>query len=69
MNKLREIRFFKRVTQPLLALKTGTQQPRISLIENALVKPREDEQKKIAKALGKTIQDVFTPEELKKRDF
>ena len=64
MNKLREVRFFKRVTQPLLALKTVIQQPMTGLIENELVIPKEDESKKIAEALGTTVQDVFTTDEL-----
>ena len=62
MNRLRKIRFFKRVTQPLLALKTGIQQSRISLIENELVTPREEEKQKIAKALGLRMEDIFTKE-------
>jgi DNA-binding XRE family transcriptional regulator len=59
MNKLKEVRFFKRVSQPLLALITGLQQSRISLIENELVTPRDEEKKKIAKALHAGIEDVF----------
>jgi transcriptional regulator with XRE-family HTH domain len=62
MHKLKEIRFFNRITQPLLALKTGIQQSRISLIENSLVMPRDEEKKKIAKALGIKMQDIFTEE-------
>ena len=60
MNKLKEVRFFQRVSQPLLTLKTGIQQSRISLIEKELVVPREDEQKKIAKALDAKVEDIFT---------
>jgi DNA-binding XRE family transcriptional regulator len=60
MNKLREVRFFKRITQPLLALKTGIQQSRISLIENELVTPRKVEKKKIAEALGCKTENLFT---------
>jgi len=62
MNKLKEVRFFKRISQPLLALKTGIQQSRISLIQNELVKPREEEKRKLSKALGLKVEDVF-PEE------
>ena len=62
MNKLKEIRFFKEVTQPLLALKSGIQQSRISLIENELVTPREGEKQKIAKALNLEIKDIFPME-------
>ena len=71
MNKLREVRFFKRITQPLLALKTGIQQSRISLIENRLVVPRVEEKQKIARALGLRVEELFSQEDkpalLKKR--
>ena len=59
MNRLKKTRFFKCVTQPLLALKTGIQQSRISLIENELVTPREEEKQKIAKALGVKPGTIF----------
>ena len=59
MNKLKEARFFKSITQPLLALKTGIQQSRLSLIENELVTPRGEEKQKIAKALGLKEEDIF----------
>jgi len=62
MHKLKEVRFFKGISQPLLALKTGIQQSRISLIENELVTPREEEKKKIAKALNLKIENIFTKE-------
>ena len=62
MNKLKEIRFFKEVTQPLLALKSGIQQSRISLIQNELVTPREEEKRKIAKALNLKVEDIFLSE-------
>ena len=63
MHKLKEVRFFKRVTQPLLALNTGIQQSRLSLIENELVTPRKEEMEKIAKALGVRVRDIFLNEE------
>jgi DNA-binding XRE family transcriptional regulator len=47
----------------MLALKTGIQQSRLSLIENELVKPREAEMKKIAKVLGVQIHDIFSSKE------
>ncbi|MBN1546013.1 MAG: helix-turn-helix transcriptional regulator [Syntrophaceae bacterium] len=59
MNNLKEIRFFNNVSQALLALETGIQQARISLIENSLVVPRPDEKQKIAKALRVSIEDIF----------
>ena len=61
-NKLYETRVLKRVSQYVIALQTGIQQSRISLIENELVIPRGDEKKKIAKALGVKVQDIFTEE-------
>ena len=60
MHKLKEVRFFKRVSQPLLALKTGIQQSRISLIENSLATPREKEKEKIAEALNVSAEDLFS---------
>ena len=63
MNKLKEVRFYKNVTQPLLALKTGIHQSRISLMENELVTPREEEKQKIADVLGVNVKDIFLIEE------
>ena len=51
-NRLRELRFEKRITQWKLAILSGVQQSRISLFENGFVILREDEAKKIAKALS-----------------
>ena len=62
MNKLKEVRFFKSVSQPLLALKTGIQQSRISLIENELITPREDEKKRICRALKCEVEEIFPNE-------
>ena len=59
MNRLREIRVVKRVTQFQLRLLTGIHQSKISMIENDLISPREDEQKKIAEALGVRVEEVF----------
>jgi transcriptional regulator with XRE-family HTH domain len=59
MNHLKEMRFFKNVSQALLALETGIQQSRISLIENGLVTPREEERQKIADALGVAKDKLF----------
>ena len=62
MNKLKEFRFFKKVTQPALALKTNIQQSRISLIENGLVVPSEVEKGKIAEALDVKVEELFATE-------
>ena len=58
-NKLYETRALRRISQYVIAIKTGIQQSRISLIENELVTPTEEEKKKIAKALGLKEEDVF----------
>jgi DNA-binding XRE family transcriptional regulator len=59
MNHLREIRTSKRITQFQLRLVIGIHQSKISLIENGLVQPSEDEKKKIAKALGVGVEDIW----------
>jgi len=59
MNRLREVRVVKRVTQFQLRLDTGIHQSKISLIENGLMQPRDDEKKCLSKALGVTPQDLF----------
>ena len=58
-NKLREERFKLRMSQYVLANLSGVCQTRISLIENALSEPSEAEKKKLAKALGKRIDELF----------
>ena len=62
-NKLYEARVLRRVSQYVIALKTGIQQSRISLIENELVKPKKDEKEKLAKALGVQVKDIFNMDE------
>ncbi len=59
MNKLKEIRAVKRITQFQLRISTGIHQSKISLMENGLIFPREDERKKIAKALGVMPADIW----------
>jgi len=58
-NKLREVRVVKRITQFQLRVATGVHQSKISLIENGLIEPREDEKKRLAKALGVGLEDVW----------
>lgn len=62
MNKLKEARFFKQVTQFQLRLKTGIHQSKLSLFENDLIAPREDEIKKLSRALGVKPEDLFPVE-------
>lgn len=64
MNHLREIRVIKRISQFRLRLSTGIHQSKISLIENALVQPREDEKKKLAKALDVKIEEIWGQDEI-----
>jgi DNA-binding XRE family transcriptional regulator len=58
-NRLREVRVLRRISQYVLALQTGIQQSRISLIENELITPKEEEKQKIAKALGVKVEAIF----------
>lgn len=59
MNKLREIRVVKKISQFQLRIMTGIHQSKISLMENGLVIPREDEKKRLAKALGCKSEEVW----------
>jgi transcriptional regulator with XRE-family HTH domain len=59
MNKLREARVIKRISQFQLRISTGVHQSKISLIENGYIQPREDEKSKFAKALGARPEDLF----------
>lgn len=59
MNRLREIRVTKRITQFQLRLSTGIHQSRISMIENGLVHPSEDEKKRLSRALGVRTEEIF----------
>ena len=60
MNKLREIRVVKRITQFQLRVATGIHQSKISMIENGLIEPREDEKKRLSKALGVKQEELFS---------
>jgi transcriptional regulator with XRE-family HTH domain len=67
MNRLREFRVVRQITQFQLRLQTGIHQSKISFIENGLISPREDEKKKLAKALGVRVAEIF-PEGSKESD-
>ncbi len=60
MNSLRKTRFFKNVSQHKLSFLAGVHQSRISLIENGLVEPRGDEKRKLAKALGVLVEEIWS---------
>ena len=59
MNRLREIRVIKRITQFQLRLSTGIHQSKISMIENRLVAPREVEKQRLAKALHVRPEEIW----------
>lgn len=59
MNRVREIRVVKRITQFQLRLNTGIHQSKISMIENGLVEPREDEKQRLTKALHVKSEELF----------
>jgi len=42
-----------------LRIVTGIHQSKISLIENGLIAPRQDEMKRLAKALGRKPEEIF----------
>ena len=59
MNKLREIRVVKKISQFQMRIATGIHQSKISLIENGLIEPRDDEKKRLAKALGRRPEEIW----------
>ena len=59
MNRLREVRVTTRITQFQLRIQTGIHQSKISLIENGLIIPGEDEKRKLARALGMRPEEIF----------
>lgn len=59
MNRLREVRVVKRITQFQLRLCTGIHQSKISMIENNLIQAREDEKRRLAKAFGVKMEEIF----------
>ena len=61
-SKLRITRILKNTSQYVLALTSGVSQPRLSLIENGLTKPSQEEVRRISKALKVKAEDIFPPE-------
>jgi transcriptional regulator with XRE-family HTH domain len=59
-SQLRRARFERSLTQCDLMLKTGIPQSRISLIEKGYYPPKSEEAKKIARALGMRVSDLFS---------
>jgi len=58
-EKLRNCRVLKRLTQYDLQMRTGIAQCKISLIERGYLQPKEEEKKRLAKALGVEGQELF----------
>ncbi len=56
---LREARFFKGLNQWDISVRTGIPQSKISLFERGYLSPKEEEKKKIAKALNCRVTDIF----------
>ena len=65
MNKLRETRVVKKISQFQLRVLTGIHQSKISMIENGLIQPRDDEREKLARALGARVEELFPVEGMK----
>jgi len=59
MNKLKETRFFKEVSQFRLGVATGVSPSKLSLIENDLASPKPEEKKRIADFLGVPVEEIF----------
>lgn len=62
-NRLREVRVVGRITQSQLGLRAGLHPSRISLIENGLVRPREDEKIRLARALRMRLTEIWDAEQ------
>ena len=60
MNRLKVARAERNMTQFKLALLAGITQSRLSYFENSLLTPTEEEKRKIAKALGMRVQEIFS---------
>ena len=59
MNRLKKLRFEKDLSQYELALYAKVHQCRISLFENELAQPREDEKLRLASALNVSLDALF----------
>lgn len=59
MNKLRDTRVLKRISQMQLRQMSGVNQTKISWIENGFIKPKPEEEVKLARALGVKPEELF----------
>ena len=58
-NILKEVRARNRITQFQLRLITGIHQSKLSIAENDLIELGQDEKRKIARALGVQVSDIW----------
>ena len=58
-NRVKEFRFFKKMTQDQLYLKTKIWPSRLSKIERGIYNPTPKEQQLISKALQTKVKEVF----------
>lgn len=61
MNKLKEIRTKKKISQEMLAYNVGVTVRYITFLESGDRKPSIDVAFKIAKVLNSTVDDIFSP--------
>ena len=61
MNKLKEIRTKKKISQEMLACNVGVTVRYIAFLESGNRKPSIDVAFKIAKVLNSTVDDIFYP--------
>jgi transcriptional regulator with XRE-family HTH domain len=63
VNRLREVRFQKRLSQIRLALRVGISPSRISYFENELARPTKQQRVKLARALKEDLGLLFPEDE------
>lgn len=63
INKLKEIRKDRGITQTEMVMKTGISQGEISDIENGKIKPGIERSLTIASALGVAVEEIWQLEE------
>jgi len=59
VSKVRELRFFKGLSQWQIALAAGMSQTKLSLIERGFIHPTEADKERIAEILETKIEDLF----------
>ena len=66
-DRFRAVRVLKRIPQEYLEAQTRINQTRISQIDNGLVTPTNGEKKKLAKALGVPVSEIWPGDSKLKR--